>query len=112
MISVVRYILSAVLCSAVFVPSVIAKDANLPQDDRQIKKSDSQATKSKTIRGRVIKAEQDSLTIEQVNDQETVITVDPQTRTNHNFHPGDRITATVTHQGRAVVVEKEGKPEP
>jgi hypothetical protein len=112
MISVVRYIMSAVLCSAVLVPSVFAEDANPPQDDRRIKESDSQTSKLKTIRGRVIKAEQDSLTIEQVNDQETVITVDPQTRTNHKFHPGDRITATVRHRGRAVVVEKEGKPEP
>ena len=112
MISVVRYTIIAVLCSAVFAPWVTAKDANVPHNDRRIKKSDTQASKTKIIRGRVIKAEEDSLTIEQVNEIETVLTIDSQTRTNHNFHPGDRITATVTHQGRVVTISKEGRPKP
>ncbi|MFY4728171.1 hypothetical protein [Nitrospira sp. BLG_2] len=112
MISVGRYTIIAVLCGSIYVPSVYAKDAGVPHDDRHVKESHSQVSGAKTIRGRVIKAEEGSLTIEEVNDKETVITIDPKTRTNHNFHPGDRITATVTQQGRAVEVQKEGKPEP
>jgi hypothetical protein len=111
MIYVIRYTMIAVLCSVVFVPSVSAKDADFPQDNRRIKESDIQAG-LKTIRGRIVRSENGSLTVKQVNDKETVLKIDPQTRTNHNFYPGDRITATVTREGRAVVVEKEGKPEP
>jgi len=66
----------------------------------------------KTIRGRIFKSEANTLTIEQENGKETVLTIDPQTRLNTELHPGDRITATVTNQGRAVVVQKEGKPKP
>lgn len=112
MFCVVRYTVIAVLYSAILAPWIFAKDASSPQDDRRIKESASQTSEVRTIRGRVIKAEEQSLTIEQVNEKETVLRIDPQTRTNHNFHPGDRITATVTKEGRAVVVEKEGKPEP
>lgn len=66
----------------------------------------------KTIRGRIAKADANTLNIEQENGKETELTIDPQTRMNKELHPGDRITATVTNQGRAVVVEKEGKPKP
>jgi hypothetical protein len=71
-----------------------------------------QASGLKTVRGRVLKSEENALTIELVNDKEIVLTIDPQTELNTNLHPGDRITATVTNQGRAVVVQKEGKPKP
>ncbi len=71
-----------------------------------------QASGLKTVRGRVLKAEENSLTIEQANGEETVLTIDPRTRLNRNVHPGDRITGTVTNQGRAVVVQKEGTPQP
>ncbi len=112
MMYVVRYTIIAALCSVIFVPSVIAKEATTLQGDHRIKQSDNHASKLKTIRGRVIKSEEDSLTLEQVNGEETVLTIGPQTKTNHNFHPGDRITATVNHQGRAEVVHKEAKPKP
>ncbi len=38
--------------------------------------------------------------------------IHPKTSLNTNLHPGDRITGTVTNQGRAVVIEKESKPKP
>ncbi|MBK9307939.1 MAG: hypothetical protein IPM58_12845 [Nitrospira sp.] len=66
----------------------------------------------KTIRGRIAKSEANTLHIEQENGTEIVLTIDPQTRVNTELHPGDRITATVTSQGRAAVVQKEGKPKP
>lgn len=112
MIFIIRYTIAAVLCCAFIVPSVTAKDANPPQDDRGIKKSDGQAMKSKTIRGRVTKSEDNSITVEQVNGEETVLMIEPQTRTNHNFHSGDRITAIVTPNGLVMEVKKEGKPAP
>jgi hypothetical protein len=71
-----------------------------------------QAKGLKTIRGRVLRSDEHTLTIEQGNGQEAAMTLDPQTRTNHNFHPGDRITGTVTNQGRAVVIQKQGRPKP
>jgi len=71
-----------------------------------------QASGLKTVHGRVLKSEETALTIERSNDKEIVLTIDPQTRFNANIHPGDRITATVTNQGRAVEVQKEGKPKP
>jgi len=70
-----------------------------------------QASGLKTVRGRVIKSEEKAITIEQVNGEETVLTIDPQTRLNADIHPGDRIIGTVTNQGRAVVVQEEGKPQ-
>ena len=171
MISVVRYAICAVVCSAIVVPSVLAKDAILPHGDSRVKEPDraeqsrreeirdsrlkqqgqgenyrvegklqggskgpkaderkghdrqgtgledpsvnpGQASGLKTVRGRVVKSEESALTIEQVNGEETVLIIDPQTRLNTNLHPGDRITGTVTNQGRAVVVQKEGKPKP
>jgi hypothetical protein len=66
----------------------------------------------KTIRGRIFKAEANTLSIEQENGTETLLSIDPQTRMNKELHPGDRITATVTNQGRVVVGQKEGKPKP
>jgi hypothetical protein len=66
----------------------------------------------KTIRGRILKFDANTYNVEQENGKETVLTVDPQTSMNTKLHPGDRITATVTNQGRAVVVQKEGKPKP
>ncbi|MGZ8366954.1 MAG: hypothetical protein ACXW37_11480 [Nitrospira sp.] len=66
----------------------------------------------KTIRGRIITSEANTLNIQHENGKETVLTIDPQTRVNTEFHPGDRITATVTNQGRVVVVQKKGKPKP
>src|SRR6185312_17260086 len=54
MIYVIRYTMIAVLCSVVFVPSVSAKDADFPQDNRRIKESDIQAG-LKTIRGRIVR---------------------------------------------------------
>lgn len=66
----------------------------------------------KTIRGRIAKAEANTLKIEQENGNVTELTMDPQTSVNTELHPGDRITATVTNQGRAVVVQKEGKSKP
>jgi hypothetical protein len=71
-----------------------------------------QASGLKTVRGRVLKSEENSLTIEQANGEETVLTIDPLTRLNRDVHPGDRITGTVTNQGRAVVVQKEGNSRP
>ena len=71
-----------------------------------------QASGLKTVRGRVLKSEETALTIEQVNGEEAVLMIDPETSLNTNLHPGDRITGTVTNQGRAVVIEKEGKPKP
>lgn len=71
-----------------------------------------QASELKTVHGRVLKSEETALTIERLNDKEIVLTIDPQTRFNTNIHPGDRITATVTNQGRAVMVQKEGKSKP
>lgn len=71
-----------------------------------------QAAGLKTVRGRVLKSEESALTIEQVNGEEAVLTIDPETSLNTNVHPGDRVTGTVTNQGRAVVIEKEGKPKP
>jgi len=172
MISPVRYaILFSVLCSAIVVASVMAKDAILPQGDPRLKESDAteqdrreetrknrlkqqgqaenyrvegklqggskgpkvddakghdrqgtgiedpsvnpgQASGLKTVRGRVLKSEETALTIEQADGEETVLTIDPQTRLNTDLHPGDRITGTVTNQGRAVVVQKEGKSKP
>lgn len=171
MISVVRYMICAVVCNAIVVPSVMAKDAILPHGDPRLQKSDAaepdrrdeirdsrlkqqgqgenyrvegklqggtkgpkaddvkghnrqdtgiedpsvnpgQASGLKTVRGRVLKSEETALTIEQVNGEETVLTIDPQTRLNTNLHPGDRITGTVTNQGRAVELLKEGKPKP
>jgi hypothetical protein len=171
MISVVRCTILVAVCSAIVVPSVIAKDAILPHGDPRLQgpeeadqirpeeirknrmkqqgqgenyrvegelqggskgpKADEvkghdrqgtgiedpsvnpgQASGLKTVRGRVLKSEQDALTIEQVNGKETVLTIDPQTRLNTDLHPGDRITGTVTNQGRAVMVQKEGKSKP
>lgn len=66
----------------------------------------------KTIRGRILKSDANTYNIEQENGKETELTIDPQTRVNTKLHPGDRITATVTNQGRAVAVQKEGKPKP
>jgi hypothetical protein len=69
----------------------------------------------KTIRGRILKSEANTHHLEQDNRQKTVLTIDPQTRLNTELHPGDRITAIVTNQGRAVAVQKEdkqGKPRP
>ena len=66
----------------------------------------------KTIRGRIAKSEANTLHIEQQNGKAIELTIDPQTRLNTELHPGDRVTATVTNQGRAVVVQKEGKPKP
>jgi len=71
-----------------------------------------QASGLKTVRGRVLKSEETALTIERPNDKEIVLTIDPLTKFNTSIHPGDRITATVTNQGRAVEVQKEGKPKP
>jgi hypothetical protein len=71
-----------------------------------------QASGLKTVRGRVLKSEETALTIEQVNGEEAVLMIDPKTSLNTNLHPGDRITGTVTNQGRAVVIEKESKPKP
>ncbi len=71
-----------------------------------------QASGLKTVRGRVIKSEEKAITIEQMNGEETVLTIDPQTRFNADIHPGDRITGTVTNQDRAVIVQEEGKPQP
>ena len=71
-----------------------------------------QASGLKTVRGRVLKSEESALTIEQVNGEEAVLTIDPETSLNTNLYPGDRVTGTVTNQGRAVVIEKEGKPKP
>ena len=71
-----------------------------------------QASGLKTVRDRVLKSEETALTIEQVNGEEAVLMIDPETSLNTNLHPGDRITGTVTNQGRAVVIEKEGKPKP
>ena len=65
-----------------------------------------------TIRGRILKSDANSYNIEQENGKETLLTIDPQTRMNTKLHPGDRITAIVTNQGRAVMVQKEGKPKP
>ena len=172
MISVVRHtLLFSVMCSAIVVPTVMAKDAILPQGDPRLKESDAieqdrreetrknrlrqqgqaenyrvegklqggskgpkadeakghdrqgtgiedpsvnpgQASGLKNVRGRVLKSEETVMTIERTNDKEIVLTIDPQTRFNANIHPGDRITATVTNQGRAVEVQKEGKPKP
>ena len=69
MIPVIRYTIIAALCSAMFVPFVTAKDATHPQGDSRIKQSDGQSPEVKTIRASVIKVEEDSLTIEQVNDK-------------------------------------------
>ena len=66
----------------------------------------------KIIRGRILKSDANTYNVEQENGNETELTIDPQTRVNTKLHPGDRITATVTNQGRAVVVQKEGKPKP
>ncbi len=63
MIYVNGYTILAVLCCAFIVPWVTAKDAYFSQDDRRVKKSDSQVTKSKTIRGCVTKSEESSITI-------------------------------------------------
>jgi hypothetical protein len=71
-----------------------------------------QASGLKTVRGRVTKSEEKTITIEQVNGEETILTIDPQTTLNADIHPGDRITGTVTNQGRAVVIQEEGKPKP
>ena len=71
-----------------------------------------QASGLKTVRGRVTKSEENAITIEQANGEETVLKIDPQTRLNADIHPGDRITGTVTNQGRAVMVQEEGKPKP
>jgi|GEM_PF-3257173 hypothetical protein len=71
-----------------------------------------QASGLKTIRGRVIKSEENALTIETVKGREVTLTVDPETKRNSELHPGDRITGTVTNQGRAVSVQKESKPKP
>ena len=71
-----------------------------------------QASGLKTLHGRVVKTEDKTLTIEQENGEEIVLRIDPQTRLNTNLHPGDRITGTVTNQGRAVELLKEGKPKP
>lgn len=69
-----------------------------------------QASGLKTVRGQVLKAEKDSLTIEQLNGEKTVLTVDPQTQFNTNIQAGDRVAGTVTNQGRAVLVQKEAQP--
>jgi hypothetical protein len=170
MISVVRYTIFSVICSAIVVPSVLAKDAILPQGDPRLKEQDAteqdrreetrknrlrqqgqaenyrvegklqggskgpkadaakghdrqgtgledpsvnpgQASGLKTLRGRVVKSEDEALTLELENGEETVLMIDPQTRLNTNLHPGDRITGTVTNQGRAVELLKEGKPK-
>ncbi|QPD04521.1 MAG: hypothetical protein Nkreftii_002295 [Candidatus Nitrospira kreftii] len=71
-----------------------------------------QASGLKTVRGRVTKSEEKTITIEQVNGEETVLTIDPQTTLNADIHLGDRITGTVTNQSRAVIVQKEGTPQP
>ncbi len=71
-----------------------------------------QASGLKTVRGRVIKSEEQAITIEQENGEEIVLLIDSQTRLNADIYPGDRITGTVTNQGRAVVVQEEGKPQP
>lgn len=70
-----------------------------------------QAAGLKTVRGRILKSEANTITIEQQNGDEIVLAIDPETKLNWNFHPGDRVTGTVTNQGRAVVLEKEGKPK-
>ncbi|MGC4097014.1 MAG: hypothetical protein QM706_07850 [Nitrospira sp.] len=66
----------------------------------------------KTLRGRIAKSEANTLMIEQGNGKKTALTIDPQTSVNTELHPGDRTTATVTNQGRAVMVQKEEKPKP
>ena len=71
-----------------------------------------QASGLKTVRGRVLKSEENAITIEQENGKETVLLIDPQTRLNDDIYPGDRITGTVTNQGRAVVIQEEGKRQP
>jgi hypothetical protein len=71
-----------------------------------------QAAGLKTIRGRVLKSEEQSLTVEIVKGKVTTFTVDPETKLTTQLRPGDRVTATVTNQGRAVTVHKEDKSQP
>ncbi len=65
-----------------------------------------QASGLKTVQGRVLKSEENAITIEQSNGEDIVLMIDPQTRLNTDLHPGDRVSGTVTNQGRAVVVQK------
>jgi hypothetical protein len=70
-----------------------------------------QAAGLKTVRGRVLKSEEHVLTIDIVKGKESALTVDPETKLPSELYPGDRITATVTNQGRAVMVRKDAKPK-
>lgn len=65
MIYVIRYTIIAALCSVRIVPSVTAKDVTHSQDNSRIKQSDGRSSELKTIRGRVLKAMDNSLTVEQ-----------------------------------------------
>jgi translation initiation factor IF-1 len=95
------------------IPSVSAKDAGGSHDDRRIQEVPNRPSAMKTVRGRVVKSEDSSVTVEQVNGEETVLTIDTQTKLNKKkLRPGDRITATVTPEGRAAVILKAGKPKP
>ncbi|OQW37298.1 MAG: hypothetical protein A4E19_14145 [Nitrospira sp. SG-bin1] len=70
-----------------------------------------QAAGMKSIRGEIVKSENNTHTVRQKSGDDTIFVVDDYTRGDTDLRPGDLISGSLTQQGRAVIVKKEPRSE-
>lgn len=68
-----------------------------------------QAEGMKSVRGRIIKSDHNTHTVRQPTGGDTTLVVDARTAGDTDLQPGDLITGVLTPEGRAVLVQKEGR---
>ncbi|MBX3300682.1 MAG: hypothetical protein KF693_00545 [Nitrospira sp.] len=66
-----------------------------------------QATGMKSIRGEIIKSEDNTHTVRQKSGEDRLLIIDEYTRGDTVLRLGDTITGTMTPQGRAIILKKK-----